>query len=210
MKTCRMCCSTVTLRRPSSHCTVKLSRPPPPPARPPPFSHCLSLRSSAQRGLTTRGFITATASVAQTERRHTGILNTHTYTSVPFIQPICTDGNSPAFISHSHSKQVILLYVKEMEKKKKAPLVDNKNKAETFRSLTQWWKQETHRGPDLSRPRPAGSRSDWPGQPQCMRSPWCSRSLWPTWEDQVWWTGQGWVRWTGSGRAQAGRVGTHC
>lgn len=137
MKTCRMCCSTVTLRRPSSHCTVKLSRPPPPPARPPPFSHCLSLRSSAQRGLTTRGFITATASVAQTERRHTGILNTRTYTSVPFIQPICTDGNSPAFISHSHSKQVILLYVKEMEKKKKAPLVDNKNKAETFRSLTQ-------------------------------------------------------------------------
>lgn len=115
MKTCRMCCSTVTLRRPSSHCTVKLSRPPP--ARPPPFSHCLSLLSSAQRGLTTRGFTTATASVAQTERRHAEILNTCTYTSIPSIQPICTDGNNPAFISHSHSKQVILLYVKEIKKK---------------------------------------------------------------------------------------------
>lgn len=192
-----MCWSMVTLRRPSSHCTVKLSRPPP--ALPPPFSHCLSRRSSAQGGLTTRGFITATTSVAQTERRrsdsHAETVNTHTYTSIPFIQYICMDGNILSFL---------ILHLKKND------FGGLQNKAETFRSLTQWWKQETHRGPDLSRPRPAGSQSDWPGQPQCMRSPWCSPSHWPTREGQVWWTGQSFGYWTGSGQAQVGRVGIHC
>lgn len=70
--------------------------------------------------------------------------------------------------------------------------------------------KETHRGADLSCPQPAGSQSDWPGQPRCMRSPCCSPSHWPTQEGQILWTGQSSEYWTGSGQAQRGKVGIHC
>lgn len=73
-----MCWSMVTLRRPSSHCTVKLSWPPP-------FSHCLILRSSAQEGLTAREFTAASTSAAQTQSRHT---HTHTYSLICSIQHV--------------------------------------------------------------------------------------------------------------------------
>lgn len=198
-----MCWSMVTLRRPSSHSTVKLSRPPP--ALPPPFSHCLSRRSSAQGGLTTRGFTAATTSGVQTERRRRDsrveTLNTHTHASMLLIQ---------------HIENILISFLRDRQDQANNPPLHKgnkkkiQNKAEALRSLTQWWKQETHRGPDLSRPQPAGSQSDWPGQPRCTRSPWCSRSHWPTQEGQVWWTGQCSEYWTGSGQARVGRVGTHC
>lgn len=85
-----------------------------------------------------------------------------------------------------------------------------KRKTEMFSSLTQWWKQETHSGPDLSHPQTAGSQSGSPGQPRCRRTPWGSRSLWPRREGQRWWTGQRQGYWAGSGQAQVGRVGIHC
>lgn len=63
--TCRMCLSSVTLRRPPSQLTVKLSRPPAAPS--PVFNHCLSRRSSAQGGLSSRDFPPAVPPVLQTD-----------------------------------------------------------------------------------------------------------------------------------------------
>lgn len=65
VRICRMLLSGVTLSRPSSHCTVKLSLSRL--ALLPPFCHCLSLCSTDQAGLTTRGHIIWSLPMIQTE-----------------------------------------------------------------------------------------------------------------------------------------------